>query len=128
MHVRCEAILAHDLLLFLQEASKLADSIAASEEHVEELKGRISARQDWIAQEQDSVDRKIEEATRPVAAQRTEAAQQHATLEAEVEELRCVLCISVPWLGLHVALTAAEDPGRNLDLQALLLLFTACHQ
>lgn len=72
----------------LQEASKLADSIAASEEHVEELKGRITARQDWIAREQESVDSKIEEATRPIAAQRAEAAQQHSALDEEVKELR----------------------------------------
>ncbi len=72
----------------LQEANKLADSIAASEEHLEELKARIMARQDWITREQENVDSKIEEATRPVAAQRTEAAEQHSTLQEEVEELR----------------------------------------
>ena len=72
-----------------QEAGKLADAVAASEEHVEELKARITARQDWITREQESVDTKIEEATRPVAAQRTHAAEQHSTLQEEVEELRC---------------------------------------
>lgn len=56
---------------------------------MEELKGRITARQDWIAREQDSVDSKIEEATRPVAAQRTEAAQHHTALDEQVKELRC---------------------------------------
>lgn len=56
---------------------------------MEELKGRITARQDWIAREQESVDSKIEEATRPVAAQRTEAAQQHSALDEQVKELRC---------------------------------------
>ncbi len=70
------------------EASKLADAIAASEEHMEELKARITARQDWITREQQSVDAKIEEATRPVASQRTEAAEQHSSLQEEVEDLR----------------------------------------
>lgn len=55
---------------------------------MEELKGRITARQDWIAREQESVDSKIEEATRPVAAQRSEAAQEHSALDEEVKELR----------------------------------------
>ena len=55
---------------------------------MEELKGRIAARQDWIAREQESVDSKIEEATRPVAAHRSQAAQQHTALQQEVEELR----------------------------------------
>ncbi len=72
----------------MQEASKLADAIAASEEHVEELKARITARQDWITREQQSVDAKIAEATRPVASQRTEAAEQHSSLQDEVEDLR----------------------------------------
>ena len=34
------------------------------------------------------MDSKIEEATRPVAAQRAEAAQEHSALDEEVEELR----------------------------------------
>lgn len=72
----------------MQEGSKLADAIAASEEHVEELKVRITARQDWITREQQSVDAKIEEATRPVASQRTQAAEQHSSLQEEVEDLR----------------------------------------
>lgn len=72
----------------MQEASKLADAIAASEEHMEELKARITARQDWITREQESVDAKIEEATRPVTQQRAQAAQQHSSLQEEVEELR----------------------------------------
>ncbi len=72
----------------VQEGSKLADAIAASEEHVEELKARITARQDWITREQQSVDAKIEEATRPVTSQRTEAAEQHSSLQEEVEDLR----------------------------------------
>lgn len=55
---------------------------------MEELKGRITARQDWIAREQESVDSKIEEATRPVAAQRAEAAQEHSALDDQVKELR----------------------------------------
>ena len=38
------------------------------------------------------MDSKIEEATRPVAAQRTQAAQQHSALQEEVEELRSVPC------------------------------------
>lgn len=72
----------------VQEAGKLADAIAASEEHVEELKARITARQDWMTREQQSVDAKIEEATRPVASQRTEAAQQHSSFQEQVEDLR----------------------------------------
>ena len=79
---------------YTQESSKLADSIAASEEHVEELKGRITARQDWIAREQESVDAKIEEATRPVTAQRTTAAEEHSALDEEVQELR--------WVSSHI--------------------------
>ena len=55
---------------------------------MEELKGRITARQDWIARKQESVDSKIEEATRPVAAQRAEAAQEHSALDDQVKELR----------------------------------------
>lgn len=62
--------------------------MAASEGHVEELKARITARQDWIDKEQASVDAKIEEATRPVAAERAEAAQVHSALHEEVEQLR----------------------------------------
>ena len=72
----------------MQAASKLADSVAASEEHMEELRARITARQDWIDREQDSVDSKIEEATRPVAAQRSAAAEEHVSLHEEVEQLR----------------------------------------
>lgn len=70
---------------------------------MEELKGRITARQDWIAKEQDSVDSKIEEATRPVAAQRTEAAQQHSALDEQVKELRCALFLPPP-LTSHLLL------------------------
>lgn len=72
----------------MQEASKLTEAIAASEERVEELKARITARQAWIGQEQASVDAKIEEATRPVAAERAQAAEAHTGLLEEVEELR----------------------------------------
>ena len=71
-----------------QAASKLSDSIAASEEHIEELKSRITARQDWIDREQESVDSKIQEATRPLAAQRAAAAEEHDSLIEEVEQLR----------------------------------------
>ena len=74
-----------------QAASKLSDSIAASEEHIEELKARITARQDWIDREQESGDSKIEEATRPVAAKRAAAAEEHDSLNEEVEQLRQAL-------------------------------------
>lgn len=84
----------------MQEASKLADAIAASEEHVEELKARITARQDWITREQQSVDAKIEEATRPVASERTEAAEQHRSLQEEVDDLRYSLG-TVLWCKGH---------------------------
>ena len=63
---------------------------------MEELKARISARQEWIDKEQASVDAKIEEATRPVAAQRAEAAQAHVTQLDEVQELRYTHYPSVP--------------------------------
>ena len=72
----------------MQEASKLTEAIAASEERVEELKARITARQAWISQEQACVDAKIEEATRPVAAARAQAAETPTSLLAEVEDLR----------------------------------------
>lgn len=72
----------------VQEAQNLAEAIAASEEHTQELKARITARQDWIDKEQASVDAKIEEATRPAAAKCAEAAEAHTALLEEVEELR----------------------------------------
>ena len=83
----------HDIIQQLhchavQQVHKLAEAIAASEEHMEELKAHITARQDWINKEQASVDAKIEEAIRPVAAERAEAAEVHSTLLEEVEELR----------------------------------------
>ncbi|DBA83906.1 TPA: hypothetical protein ACH3X1_006411 [Trebouxia sp. C0004] len=92
-----------------KEASKLADAIAASEEHVEQLKARIIARQDWITREQQSVDAKIEEATRPVASQRTEAAEQHSSLQKEVEDLRRQLAEK------EEALAAAADKLADID-------------
>ncbi|KAL0028763.1 hypothetical protein WJX79_005643 [Trebouxia sp. C0005] len=92
-----------------KEASKLADAIAASEEHVEELKARITARQDWITREQQSVDAKIEEATRPVASERTEAAEQHRSLQEEVDDLRSQLAEK------EEALAAAADKLADID-------------
>ncbi|KAL0047708.1 hypothetical protein WJX82_009972 [Trebouxia sp. C0006] len=92
-----------------KEGSKLADAIAASEEHVEELKARITARQDWITREQQSVDAKIEEATRPVTSQRTEAAEQHSSLQEEVEDLRRQLAEK------EEALAAAADKLADID-------------
>lgn len=90
----------------MQEAHKLTDAIAASEEHMEELKARISARQEWIDKEQASVDAKIEEATRPVAAERAEAAQAHITLLDEVEELRYTQHPSVHRAACDLVLTS----------------------
>ena len=65
-----------------------AEERAAGREHVEELRGRVAARQRWLAEEQAAVDAKIEEATRPAADSiRTHSAAVEA-LAAEVDALR----------------------------------------
>ena len=65
-----------------------AEERAAGREHVEELRGRVAARQRWLAEEQAAVDAKIEEATRPAAdSMRTHSAAVEA-LAAEVDALR----------------------------------------
>lgn len=48
------------------------------------------------------MDSKIEEATRPVAAQRSEAVQQHSALDDEVKELRYELSACVDHAELPI--------------------------
>ena len=61
---------------------------AHGREQLEELGERIRSRQQLIQEEQESVEQKIAEATRPATAKRDRKAEVHAGLQAEVEALR----------------------------------------
>ena len=61
---------------------------ASASDRTDELAARIAARQRWLAEEQAAVDRKIQEATQPVAAQQAQHAAALQALQTEVAALR----------------------------------------
>ena len=73
----------------MQAATAHRDAETQGIDQMEELQGRIQARQALIDEEQTSVDERIAEATKPAVSRRDEKAGAHDRLEAEVEALRC---------------------------------------
>ena len=74
-----------------QLAEEMQRLQASASDRTEELAARIAARQRWLAEEQAAVDRKIQEATQPVAAQQAQHAAALQALQAEVAALRWAL-------------------------------------
>jgi hypothetical protein len=73
---------------FWQAAEEAEEAAAAAAEHGEELAARIESRRRLIADDQEAVDRKISEATKPLDSERRALLQDHEALEEEVELLR----------------------------------------
>ncbi|KAK9865949.1 hypothetical protein WJX84_011892 [Apatococcus fuscideae] len=71
-----------------QASHEYEEAEAHGREQLEELGARIQSRQQLIREEQESVEQKIAEATRPATAKRDDKAETHARLETEVEQLR----------------------------------------
>ena len=74
----------------MQLAPQAEEMRAAASERREELLKRISARRRWLAEEQESLDRKVAEAVQPASVSRDEQAVVVDTLLKEVAALRYV--------------------------------------
>ena len=77
-------------LVRLQAEAKAAEHHSGSQEHLEDLRARVEARERWLAGERDSLSAKVREATAPAAAARDQHAEAAEALRCEVETLRWV--------------------------------------
>ena len=84
----------------VQAAREVREAQAAASEHMDELAARIEQRQRWLDNETLAVQRKIEDAQRPVVAERQARAQARAAVLTKVEELR--------WGGLKGRCSASQ--------------------
>ena len=74
----------------LQAQAKAAENQSGSQEHLEDLRARVEARERWLAGERDSLSAKVREATAPAAAARDGHAEAAEALRGEIEALRWV--------------------------------------
>ncbi len=74
----------------LQAKAAAAEDQSGSQEHLEDLRARMEARERWLAGERDALGAKVREATAPAAATRDRHAEAAEALRHEVEALRWV--------------------------------------
>ena len=74
----------------LQAEAEAAENQSGSQEHLEDLRARVEARERWLAGERGSLGARVREATAPAAAVRDRHAEAAEALRREVEALRWV--------------------------------------
>ena len=74
----------------LQAEAGAAEDQSGSQEHLEDLRARMEARERWLAGERDALGAKVREATAPATAARDRHAEAAEALRCEVEALRWV--------------------------------------